>query len=77
MKRGLEPSSVFGLADNPARAVPAVDRAILKVAEHARRLPRGGTETLRLGKLIDSMQEHISLEYTIGQRLLCSLQTAY
>ena len=44
---------MLGLAYNPAGAVPAVDRAIPEVAEHARRLPRGGTETLRLGKLID------------------------
>src|SRR6202020_2940374 len=44
---------VLGLADDPARAAPAVDRAILEVAEHARRPARGGTETLRLGKLID------------------------
>ena len=44
---------MFGLADNPAGAAPTVDRAILEVAEHARRLARGGTETLRLGKLID------------------------
>ena len=34
---------VLGLADNPARAAPAVDRAIPEVAEHARRLARGGT----------------------------------
>jgi hypothetical protein len=61
MKRGLAPSSVCSaprfregrLADNPARAVPTVDRAIPEVAEHARRSPRAGTETLRLGKLID------------------------
>ena len=44
---------VLGLADDPARAAPAVDRAIPEVAEHARRPARGGTETLRLGKLID------------------------
>ncbi len=44
---------VLGLADNPARAAPTVDRAIPEVAEHARRPARGGTETLRLGKLTD------------------------
>jgi hypothetical protein len=44
---------VLGLADNPAGAAPTVDRAILKVAEHACWLARGGAETLRLGKLID------------------------
>ena len=31
---------MLGLADNPAGAAPTVDRAILEVAEHARRLPR-------------------------------------
>ena len=34
---------VLGLADNAPGAAPAVDRAILEVTEHARRLPRGGT----------------------------------
>src|SRR5271166_5248014 len=34
---------VLGLADDAARAAPAVDRAILEVAEHARRLARGCT----------------------------------
>jgi hypothetical protein len=34
---------VRGLADNPARAAPTVHRAILEVAEHARRLARRDT----------------------------------
>ena len=54
MKRGFGAlKRVLGLADNPARAAPTVDRVIPEVAEHARRPARGGTETLRLGKLTD------------------------
>ena len=53
MKRDWSPPAYARPCRQPDGAAPTVDRAIPEVAEHARRSPRAGTETLRLGKLID------------------------
>jgi hypothetical protein len=53
MKRDWSPPAYARPCRQPDGAAPTVDRAILEVTEHARRLARGGTSTLRLCKLID------------------------